>query len=292
MNCLTVLTFLVIFFYAEAWHPLDFKEEDLKNIWTAPQNAKAVNHIAKTNGSKASVLLKKFNPRIVKGFKATPGAVNYQIFLLIGDGYLCGGSMIKRDWVLSAAHCVYDQPTVTVYMIYSLDVGYTWRSPMLSAKIHEEYNDITLANDIALLKTNLNEVIKFEDLLVYSLHDNGDFYANVIATTCGFGRVSDRSTDISMDMKCAYNIVITNVQCKFTWDVDEHQMCVDTTGGVGACQGDSGGPVTISYPHSLNGKIQIGIVSYGADVGCEKGYPNVYTRVGSYADWITTNAIS
>lgn len=32
--------------------------------------------------------------------------------------------------------------------------------------------------------------------------------------------------------------------------------------------------------------LQIGIVSFGAKLGCNQGYPHVFTRVGFYQDWI------
>ena len=32
--------------------------------------------------------------------------------------------------------------------------------------------------------------------------------------------------------------------------------------------------------------LQIGVVSFGSNKGCEEGYPNGFTRVSSYASWI------
>ena len=46
-------------------------------------------------------------------------------------------------------------------------------------------------------------------------------------------------------------------------------------------QGDSGGPL------NYNG-MTYGITSFGASVGCEKGYPDAFTRVNYYLDWIET----
>lgn len=53
--------------------------------------------------------------------------------------------------------------------------------------------------------------------------------------------------------------------------------------GKDSCQGDSGGPMVDSA-----GK-QVGVVSWG--IGCAlAGYPGVYARVSTYADWISSTA--
>jgi len=48
-------------------------------------------------------------------------------------------------------------------------------------------------------------------------------------------------------------------------------------------QGDSGGPLIID----INGEIiQIGVVSFGSDNGCDIGLPHGYSRVTKYVSWI------
>ena len=47
-------------------------------------------------------------------------------------------------------------------------------------------------------------------------------------------------------------------------------------------QGDSGGPLI------YNG-IQVGLTSFGAAIGCEAGYPDAFTRISYFRDWIFTH---
>ena len=47
-------------------------------------------------------------------------------------------------------------------------------------------------------------------------------------------------------------------------------------------QGDSGGPLI------FNG-IQVGLTSFGASVGCEAGFPDAFTKISYYRDWILSN---
>jgi secreted trypsin-like serine protease len=51
-------------------------------------------------------------------------------------------------------------------------------------------------------------------------------------------------------------------------------------------QGDSGGPLVILIDGVYN---QVGIVSFGADKGCELELPAAFTRVTSYLSWIESN---
>ncbi len=49
-------------------------------------------------------------------------------------------------------------------------------------------------------------------------------------------------------------------------------------------KGDSGGPMNFQQTDGM--WMQIGVVSFGSNKGCEEGYPNGFTRVSSFASWI------
>jgi trypsin len=48
----------------------------------------------------------KWVGRIVGGFEAKDGQFPHQIALLSYGSFTCGGSIIKKNWVLTAAHCI------------------------------------------------------------------------------------------------------------------------------------------------------------------------------------------
>ena len=50
-------------------------------------------------------------------------------------------------------------------------------------------------------------------------------------------------------------------------------------------QGDSGGALTLAG--QTGAAIQLGIVSFGTSLGCNKQFPSAYTRVPSYLKWIS-----
>uniref|UniRef100_A0A672RVW1 Peptidase S1 domain-containing protein n=1 Tax=Sinocyclocheilus grahami TaxID=75366 RepID=A0A672RVW1_SINGR len=46
------------------------------------------------------------NNKIVGGGRAKAGAWPWQVSIhVVGFGHHCGGTLITKDWVLSAAHC-------------------------------------------------------------------------------------------------------------------------------------------------------------------------------------------
>lgn len=46
------------------------------------------------------------NNRIVGGSDASPGSWPWQVSLNEFGASRCGGSLITKDWVLTAAHCI------------------------------------------------------------------------------------------------------------------------------------------------------------------------------------------
>lgn len=77
---------------------------------------------------------------------------------------------------------------------------------------------------------------------------------------------SNRFEDIPQLQNFIYNTIVCTVDKK----------------NGGACHGDSGGPLVAS-----DKKTVVGVVSWG--IPCAQGYPDVFTRVHSYLDWINQN---
>ena len=63
--------------------------------------------------------------------------------------------------------------------------------------------------------------------------------------------------------------------------VTEKNICTFTRAGEGMCMGDSGGPLVV------NG-LQEGIASWV--VPCAVGYPDAFTRVSYFREWIRQNS--
>ena len=100
----------------------------------------------------------------------------------------------------------------------------------------------------------------------------------------GWGRTSDGSTATSAQLRSVQNNVITNAVCAQTFGgtIIASTLCISTAGGRGTCNGDSGGPLTVPRAGVSNGRLQIGVVSFGAAAGCQRGFPAGFARVTSF----------
>ncbi|KAI4487326.1 hypothetical protein M0804_005475 [Polistes exclamans] len=226
------------------------------------------------------------NGRIVGGEDVDIEEVPYQVSLQAYGFGFCGGSIIAKDWVLTAGHCI----------IYSADsmvvrAGTTTKSSGGSqhkvAEIirHENYrtnmNGIP-ENDVALLRlaTPFELDAKRQPISLFDI--NEESVPGVKATITGWGAVFQGGSTTE-NLKIVNIPMVSKVDCNEAYSsfggVPAGQICAAyPQGGKDACQGDSGGPLAIE------GRLA-GIVSWGN--GCaKKGYPGVYTEVAAFRDWI------
>nr|XP_029730079.1 venom protease-like [Aedes albopictus] len=249
--------------------------------------------------------------RVVGGMDAQLGAwpwmaalgyrsSNYD--LTTGPTYLCGGTLITARHVLTAAHCIN-------YLLYFVRLGEhditsnnDGANPVdiyvEKAFIHEQYNEKTIQNDVALLRLQnnapLSDMIKPICLPTEEPMRSRDvtYYSPFIA---GWGTTSYRGPTASR-LQEVQVIVLPTDQCAFNYKLYFPDQVFDNTvlcagfpqGGKDSCQGDSGGPLMLPQL-SANGQYYyfnlIGIVSYGYE--CAKaGFPGVYVKVTTYIPWI------
>lgn len=95
--------------------------------------------------------------RVIGGKDALHGLWPWQVGLYRGDDdskFFCGGSLIRPDWALTAAHCISDKLNVTDYRVRAGDWHRTEQVRNASKVIkHAQYNYPSLINnDIALIK--------------------------------------------------------------------------------------------------------------------------------------------
>ncbi|XP_063989284.1 chymotrypsin-1-like [Diachasmimorpha longicaudata] len=204
----------------------------------------------------------------------------YQVSLRTGNPpqHFCSGSIIHEKWILTAAHCVDKQDLSQAIVVagtnYLTEGGESYK--ISCCIVHPDYEDWHY-EDIALLR--MEKPILFNSFVVpipLPQEDITDF--SVLANFAGWGRTENRGA-IPNELQEIKLKIISFENCKkMRREITEEHVCTLNDHGHGTCQGDSGGPLTV------NGE-QVGITSYSTRY-CAIGYPDVFTKVWAYTDWI------
>lgn len=194
---------------------------------------------------------------ILGGTQATVGQYPSVVAIEVGGG-LCTGTLIDKDWVLTAAHCLAGvSPTGARVHFGTVNLTKSGGNIVTSAAVYPKptFNESALgSNDIGLIKLS-KSVTDIAPLPV-------NLYANqapigVHVTMVGFGATGAGATG---SVGVEYVVEQTSTSCAAYSEMDANLLCFNQTSGTGKCNGDSGGP---SFA-MINGRMtQVGITSFG-----------------------------
>ncbi|XP_043824455.1 transmembrane protease serine 12-like [Dromiciops gliroides] len=239
--------------------------------------------------------------RIIGGHKAQSGSwpwiVSLQVMVSANQStHFCGGSLIKKKWVITAAHCLENDRDPQVWRAV-VGVNDLFQSPKTSKKIeidtiimHPHFIPEEYVNDIALF--HLKSAVNYNNYIQPICLPSFDFLPNLTRRTrcfiSGWGQTREKG-DYSPILQEAEVHYIPRNACNSEEGYDEFvpytSFCAgEEDGTVDTCLGDSGGPLMCYIPESKR-YFLMGITSFGSGCG-EKHFPGVYTRVQFYRTWV------
>ncbi|XP_021561668.1 kallikrein-6 isoform X3 [Carlito syrichta] len=203
----------------------------------------------------------------------------YQAALYTAGHLLCGGVLIHREWVLTAAHC--RKQNLQVYLgKHNLRQreSFQEQSSVVQAVTHPGYDPATHDQDIMLL--HLARPARLSEHIQPLPLERDCSASHTSCHILGWGKTAD---GIFPDtIQCARVHLVPREKCELAYpgQITQNMVCAgDEKHGKDSCQGDSGGPLVC-------GDRLRGLVSWG-NIPCgSKEKPGVYTNVCRYFSWI------
>ncbi|KAJ7325043.1 hypothetical protein JRQ81_018063 [Phrynocephalus forsythii] len=236
------------------------------------------------------------SPQIVKvigGQVGRKGDSPWQVLLSNSAGrFKCGGVLIHPAWVLTAAHCVVNEPRIKLTMgkYFRLKGEDSEQTILVDKQLpHENYSAETSDNDIAMLHlvhpVIMNKFIVPICLPSKNLADQELMTEGTQTIVTGWGSQSD-------DNKKNYSSVLKYIEVPIaprndcvhamSHSLSENMICAGIPGDKrDSCHGDSGGPMVTKFKNTW---FLVGLVSWGE--GC--GDPNnfgIYTKMEFWFDY-------
>ena len=228
--------------------------------------------------------------KIYQGRLSSPGAWPWMAAMfsrLQPDAFLCGGTVLSPQHILTAAHCVYTRSPVEILIrlgehdfrnsteAQSFDVG--------KITFHPEYNPLTSAHDLAIVV--LKKAAKFGcHVNNICLPSPTTMFTNRTAISAGWGK-TELGEVFSQVLREIELPIQSEEDCREAFPNIQSDIMMCAGRGVGdTCQGDSGGPLMIQVDGHWT---LLGVVSFGAVCGKNtRKLPGVYARVDAHLGFV------
>ena len=203
---------------------------------------------------------RSFETKITGGTDALISEFPWQVYITAGE-FTCGGSIISPEWIITAAHCVRNDAGVTIPAVevrvkagannpYNNAEGTVYQAAQVIS--HENYNDETLENDIALIKVSNPINISQARPVVMVTQEDISFGATdpgVMTWVTGWGLTSVSPEVFPTRLQKVQLPIVTNSQASTVWRSIPSTVLMAgfRNGNKDACSGDSGGPLVVPF---------------------------------------------
>uniref|UniRef100_A0A668UVT9 trypsin n=1 Tax=Oreochromis aureus TaxID=47969 RepID=A0A668UVT9_OREAU len=233
-------------------------------------------------------LFSALGSEIINGKKAEEKSMQYMASVQNNTEHKCGGFLVSKDFVMTAAHCPFENPKSLSVVLGTHDLRKADKKMRYGVKMicrHPAFKEVEDGNDIMLLKLSKKvplgdkKPVKLIELPIQKLN----LKENKICSVAGWGPTEPGKHQTVNELQVLNVPIINKDKCQKLWGITlKNVICA---GGYkaksGICQGDSGGPLVCN-------KLAVGIVSFNSDNGCKyPDVPNVYTDISQFLPWIT-----
>ncbi|XP_043485870.1 coagulation factor X-like [Polistes fuscatus] len=224
--------------------------------------------------------------------------------------FICGATIITENFLVTAAHCVFDENNRRVndpskyyvatgnkdrdYDYEQHDLRFVKKARVKNIYVHCNYLGLlgNYAFDIALLEIDVPFVLT--NKLIPACIDDTSIKSG-IGVVAGFGFTASGSSSLSLQLtKLPY---VSDKQCKdinnsatFEQYITSDKFCAGYTNGTSVCDGDSGGGLVFQAEDLwfLRGIVSIGtrLRLEAGNVYCDTRSYSLYTRISHYSSWI------
>lgn len=238
----------------------------------------------------------QIQPRIVGGYNAEKGRYPNVVSLVSSatKKHKCGGILVAKDVVLTAAHCSGN------LMLAEVGRYNRWDSKddydelrILEEYPHPLFDEDNLTYDFMLLKLDGSSKKNPVKLNKKELDPHDD----PVLTAVGFGLTDpDRSSSASIILQEVQLDYIPNEICETSSNGEDsydgylnNNMLCATAEEKDTCNGDSGGPLLLRHEENSEDTdfdLLVGITSWGFACA-DPDFPGVYARVSNQIDILT-----
>uniref|UniRef100_A0A672IMJ1 trypsin n=1 Tax=Salarias fasciatus TaxID=181472 RepID=A0A672IMJ1_SALFA len=256
---------------------------------------------------------------IVAGRVAKPHSRPYMASLQFNGAHICGGILIREDFVLTAFynmtsyiiemfHCIlitfqhftslFVSPQEMMVVLGGHNISATEKTQQrIEVARYHQHPKFTGQYEYDIMLLQLKKMAKLNKYVktIGIPNKNGKTPANINCAVAGWGRTRENMPPSDVLRETTEKIQF-NFECKNIWGIyfnSEHMMCTKFDRKKGGCfcrlnkslsypslQGDSGGPLI------CNKKVE-GITAYTKEDDCSNPrYPHVFTKVNYFSSWI------
>lgn len=245
------------------------------------------------------------SPLIIRGQKATLLDFPWQVSLQNNDGHFCGGSIISKRHILTAAHCL----VVSNIKVYAGGDGSVWKLRKLGSIkntiLHENWLRTRRLNDIGLIEMS-EDIVFSNDIAPIKLAEKKHFKIGNEVILSGFGVTVDPNISGEILYPTYLQSATLILAPKFSdskywskqlstyyaekYDEYKDSVMVDVPKRrheerKGGCYADSGGPLVMK--DSKGETYLLGLVSKMIE-GC--GISTIFTDVYEHRSWVSAES--